>query len=76
MAVNKGQTPRECVGVLGGMGSQATAYFFQLLLDMADAHTDQENVNVFIYNYAEIPDRSSFILETSDESPLPYCWTA
>ena len=36
------------LGVLGGMGPQATNTFYQLVIDRTDAHTDQEHVNALI----------------------------
>ena len=36
------------LGVIGGMGPQATNTFYQYIIDRTDARTDQEHVNALI----------------------------
>lgn len=62
---------RKRLGVIGGLGPMATAYFMELLTKMSDAKTDQEHMEVLIYSRPSIPDRTKYILGGSDESPLP-----
>ena len=50
------------LGVLGGMGPQATNTFYQFVIDRTDARTDQEHVNALILSDSEMPDRTSAIL--------------
>ena len=50
------------LGVLGGMGPQATNTFYQFVIDRTDAQTDQEHVNALILSDSEMPDRTSAIL--------------
>ena len=50
------------IGILGGMGTDATNYFYQLLHSYSDASCDQEHLNVLLYNHAKIPDRTHYIL--------------
>ena len=59
------------LGVIGGLGPMATAYFLQLVTQMGDAATDQEHIEVLIHSKPQIPDRTRFILGKSSESPLP-----
>lgn len=59
------------LGVIGGLGPMATAYFMQLVIDMTKAETDQEHLEMLIYNCPTIPDRTAYILGNSNESPLP-----
>lgn len=59
------------LGVIGGLGSKATAYFFNQLVDMTDAVSDQEHIEVIIHNHPQIPDRTSYILGKSDLNPMP-----
>ncbi len=61
---------RQILGVIGGLGPIATAHFMELVINMTEAETDQENVEMIIYNFPSIPDRTSFILGESQESPL------
>ncbi len=49
----------------------ATAYFMRRIIEMTDAATDQENIEMIIYNCPAIPDRTGFILGQSTDSPLP-----
>jgi aspartate racemase len=58
------------VGVLGGMGPEATAYFFALLVRNTRAARDQDHVPVIVCNLPRIPDRTRAILH-GGPSPLP-----
>ena len=60
------------VGVLGGLGPKATAYFMDLVIDNTEANCDQEHINMIVYNHASIPDRTSYILDNSCDNPIPY----
>lgn len=62
---------RSLLGVIGGLGPLATAHFLELVVDMTDARTDQENVDMIIYNFPSIPDRTGYILGSNLRSPLP-----
>ena len=55
------------LGVLGGMGPQATNTFYQFIIDRTDAQSDQEHVNALILSDSEMPDRTAAILG-SDEA--------
>ncbi len=59
------------LGIIGGLGPMATAYFMRRIIEMTDAATDQDNIEMVIYNMPSIPDRTGFILGTNPESPLP-----
>lgn len=59
------------LGVIGGLGPMATAYFMQLVVKMTNAKTDQEHLEMIIYNTPSIPDRTEYILGKSLDSPLP-----
>lgn len=58
------------LGVLGGLGPMATAYFLELIIKMTDAETDQEHLQSIVMNSPTIPDRTAYILGNSQESPL------
>ena len=49
------------LGVLGGMGPQATNTFYQRIIDRTQADTDQEHLRVLIWSDAKIPDRTAGI---------------
>ena len=59
------------LGVIGGLGPMATAYFMELITDMTDAATDQEHLRMLIYSAPSIPDRTRYILDNTCENPLP-----
>ncbi|MDD6159676.1 MAG: amino acid racemase, partial [Oscillospiraceae bacterium] len=50
------------LGVLGGMGPQATQVFYQFVLDRTDAARDQEHLPALILSDTGMPDRTSAIL--------------
>lgn len=52
------------LGVLGGMGPQATNTFYQFIIDRTDAQSDQEHVNALILSDSGIPDRTAAILDS------------
>ncbi len=60
------------LGIIGGLGPMATAYFLELLVEMTKADTDQKHIEMIIYNSPNIPDRTAYILGRQNESPLPY----
>lgn len=59
------------LGVIGGLGPMATAYFAQLVTQMTDALTDQEHIEMIIHSKPSIPDRTKYILGLSKDNPLP-----
>lgn len=50
------------LGVLGGMGPQATNTFYQFIIDRTDAQRDQDHVNALILSDSDMPDRTAAIL--------------
>ena len=50
------------LGILGGMGPQATQDFYQRVLDRTDASCDQEHLPTLIWSDTAIPDRTAAIL--------------
>ena len=60
------------LGVLGGMGPQATNTFYQFILDRTDADTDQEHVNALILSDSDMPDRTAAILGTEEQRKAVY----
>ncbi|MCX8160539.1 MAG: amino acid racemase [Candidatus Saccharicenans sp.] len=58
------------VGILGGMGPEATARFFELVIKNTSAARDQDHLRIIICNWPQIPDRTGAILY-GGENPLP-----
>ena len=59
------------LGVIGGLGPIATAHFMELVIRMTEADTDQEHLDMILYNRPSIPDRTSYILDSTKPNPLP-----
>lgn len=59
---------KRIIGILGGMGPEATAYFYELIIKKTKAEKDQEHIKVIIYSNPEIPPRTDAIL---GEGPSP-----
>ncbi|MDO4436781.1 MAG: amino acid racemase [Coriobacteriaceae bacterium] len=59
------------LGVLGGVGPLATAYFMELVIKKTPAERDQDNIPMIVFNDPQIPDRTSYILDRNNPDPLP-----
>lgn len=57
------------LGVIGGLGPLATAYFMELVTKMTDARTDQQHLPMIVYSAPYIPDRTAYILGVSRDDP-------
>jgi len=55
------------LGILGGMGPQATQIFYQWILDRTDASCDQEHIPALILSDTAMPDRTEAILSGEEE---------
>ncbi len=58
------------IGVLGGMGPEATLYLYRELIVQTSARKDQEHLRVIIDSNPKVPDRTRAILH-GGESPVP-----
>ena len=59
------------VGILGGMGPEATVDLFQKILRATPAQSDQEHLRIIIDCNSKIPDRTAAI-NGKGEDPFPY----
>ncbi|MBS4534498.1 amino acid racemase [Clostridium sp. D2Q-14] len=57
------------IGILGGMGPEATSNLFMKIIKSTQAKTDQDHFRVIIDSNVKIPDRTEFILG-SGKSPV------
>lgn len=62
---------KKAIGIIGGMGPEATLDLFGKLIRHTDASCDAEHIRVYIDCHTGIPDRTRAILE-GGESPVPY----
>ena len=60
------------LGILGGMGPQATNTFYQYIIDRTDARTDQDHVNALILSDCQMPDRTGAILGSEADREAVY----
>src|SRR5699024_1246963 len=58
------------LGVIGGMGPEATSYFFEELVAHTQADRDQDHIDTIILNHATLPDRTHAILSGDIEELL------
>ncbi len=59
------------LGIIGGVGPMATAYFMEKIVDMTKAESDQQNIDMIVLNHCTIPDRTAYILDHDNPNPGP-----
>jgi aspartate racemase len=59
------------IGVVGGMGPDATILFLSMVVEMTEASSDQEHVDLDCLMHSSIPDRTAYILGRSTANPVP-----
>lgn len=62
---------KKTIGILGGMGPEATSYFFELVIKNTKAAKDQAHIPIIIYNNPKVPPRTDAVLGKGP-SPLPH----
>lgn len=63
--------PRRVLGILGGMGPEATANLYQEIVRLTPAEKDQDHIPTLIFSFPQIPDRTAAIRD-QDRSIIPY----
>lgn len=58
--------------VLGGMGTLATTNFLAEMNKQYSPKNDQDFFNYILFNHAEVPDRTNYILDRTAPDPLPF----
>ena len=53
---------RKILGVIGGMGPEATSYYYENVIAHTRAEKDQDHINMVILSHASIPDRTESII--------------
>lgn len=59
------------VGILGGMGPQATVLLMQRLIDATPAQDDADHIPLIVDQNPQVPSRIRFLLEGTGEDPAP-----
>jgi aspartate racemase len=62
--------PEKVIGVLGGMGPEATLELFGRILKLTGARTDQEHLRIVIVNNPKVPNRT-LAIQGKGPSPMP-----
>lgn len=62
---------KKVIGILGGMGPEATEYMFDLIIKNTKVEIDQNHIPVILYSNPKVPPRTDAILGTGP-SPTPY----
>lgn len=62
---------KKTIGILGGMGPEATCDLFLKIIKSTPARKDQDHIRVIIDSNPEIPDRTAYILGKGTD-PRPY----
>ena len=60
----------QTIGILGGMGPEATVRMFNLIVKLTKAEKDQDHIPIIIFNNPKVPDRTAAIIDEGP-SPLP-----
>jgi len=60
----------KAIGIVGGMGPEATLYLFEKIIRNTPARCDQDHLRVIIDSNPKVPDRTRAILEDG-EDPVP-----
>jgi aspartate racemase len=58
------------LGVIGGMGPEATSYFYEEVIAHTKAACDQEHIDMIILSHATMPDRTQAIMTGNQDALL------
>ncbi len=59
------------VGILGGMGPEATVLLMERVLAAVPARDDADHVPLLVFQYPQVPSRIAALIEGTGESPAP-----
>ena len=63
--------PDRVIGIIGGMGPEATVDFYREIIRLTPAQRDQDHIPVLIYSNPHVPERTQAILH-GGEDPTPW----
>ena len=52
---------KNLLGILGGMGPDATSYFYRLIIEKSPAQNDEDHISTLIFSNTQIPNRQNAI---------------
>ena len=59
------------LGIVGGMGPEATVDFMQRIISLTPANDDQQHIRMIVDNNPKIPSRIKALIEGTGEDPTP-----
>ncbi|MGN0703386.1 MAG: aspartate/glutamate racemase family protein [Lentihominibacter sp.] len=59
------------LGIIGGMGAEASSLFYNMLIEKTPAAKDQDHMDLMMFSHASMPDRTAAIL-SGDEKRIEY----
>ena len=59
------------VGILGGMGSEATIQLMRNVLHAVDAKNDSDHIPLLVHQNPQVPSRIKSLIEGKGEDPKP-----
>jgi aspartate racemase len=62
---------RKTVGILGGMGPEATVEFMRRLIASVPAEDDRDHLHMLVDNNPKVPSRIAALIEKAGENPAP-----
>jgi len=65
------QPPEKVVGIIGGMGPEATVDFMRRLIAATPAQDDKDHLHILVDNNPKIPSRIAALIEGTGENPTP-----
>ena len=60
------QQQQKRLGVIGGLGPLATAYFYELITLFTEVTREQEHLEILLFSRPAIPDRTAAILRSEE----------
>jgi len=64
------------IGILGGMGPEATLDMYKYIIEHTPAQRDQDHIPVLIYSIPQVPDRTESILNNNHTEIINYLTTS
>ncbi len=58
---------RRKLGILGGMGPEASVLFYKKITDNTEVERDQDHIDILLYSHASAPDRTKMISSGKSE---------
>lgn len=57
------------LGIIGGLGPMASAYFLELITKLTNVEHDQEHLDIILFSRPDVPDRTAYVLDNTKPSP-------